>query len=132
MRPGDRACRARPRIAAAPDGPGPETTIVPGAGAPSAGSPPALSNHLWVALMQRSFGLGLLAHPRCGSQLRLIAPFDEAAVVRWILRHHLGSPTEVPLPRPRRAPPAAELPTGDSPRVTWTCLAQHRPLQHRP
>jgi uncharacterized protein YbaR (Trm112 family) len=54
--------------------------------------------------MRRSFGLDVLACPRCGGRLRLIALIDEAAVIARILRH-LHLPTEVPTPRPGRAPP---------------------------
>jgi hypothetical protein len=46
----------------------------------------------------------VLACPRCGGRLRLIALIVEAAVIDRILRH-LGVPTEIPAPRPARAPP---------------------------
>ena len=52
----------------------------------------------------RSFGCDVLACPRCGGRLRLIALIEEAAVVDRTLRH-LGLPTETPAPRPARAPP---------------------------
>ena len=52
----------------------------------------------------RSFGFDVLACPRCGGRLRLIALIKEAAVIGRILRH-LGVPTEIPAPRPARAPP---------------------------
>ncbi len=58
-------------------------------------------------LMARTFGFDVLACPRCGGCLRLIALIDEAAVIDRILRH-LGVPTEVPAPRPARAPPCPE------------------------
>jgi uncharacterized protein YbaR (Trm112 family) len=54
--------------------------------------------------MRRAFGFDVLACPRCGGRLRLIALLDESAVTRRILRH-LGLPTEVPETRPARAPP---------------------------
>jgi len=54
--------------------------------------------------MQRTFGFDVLACPRCGGRLRLIALIEEAAVIGRILRH-LGMPTEIPPPRPARAPP---------------------------
>jgi len=54
--------------------------------------------------MRPAFGLDVLACPRCGGRLRLVALIDEAAVVQRILRH-LGLPTEVPEARPARAPP---------------------------
>jgi hypothetical protein len=66
--------------------------------------PPRGGARLWAELMRRSFGLDVLACPRCGGRLRLIALIDEAAVIARILRH-LHLPTEVPTPRPGRAPP---------------------------
>jgi len=58
----------------------------------------------WAELMRRTFGLDVLACPRCGGRLRLVALIEDASVVRRILRH-LGLPTEVPEPRPARAAP---------------------------
>jgi hypothetical protein len=58
----------------------------------------------WASLMARTFGFDVLACPRCGGRLRLIALIDEATVIERILRH-LGVPTEIPAPRPARAPP---------------------------
>jgi hypothetical protein len=58
----------------------------------------------WASLMERTFGFDVLACPRCGGRLRLIALIEEAAVIGRILRH-LGVPTEIPAPRPARAPP---------------------------
>ena len=54
--------------------------------------------------MARTFGIDVLACPRCGGRLRLIALIEEAVVIDRILRH-LGLPTETPAPRPARAPP---------------------------
>ena len=54
--------------------------------------------------MQRTFGLDVLACPRCGGRLRLIALIEQAAVIKRVLGH-LGLPTELPVPRPARAPP---------------------------
>jgi hypothetical protein len=59
----------------------------------------------WAALMQRTFGFDVLACPRCGGRLRLMALIETAGVIRRIL-DHLGLPFEVPAPRPARAPPA--------------------------
>ena len=53
---------------------------------------------------QHAFGLDVLACPRCGGRLRLIALIDEAAVIERILRH-LGLPAEIPGTHPARAPP---------------------------
>jgi len=50
----------------------------------------------------------VLACPRCGGHLRLIALIEEATVIERILGH-LGLPTALPAPRPARAPP---LPAG--------------------
>jgi uncharacterized protein YbaR (Trm112 family) len=50
-------------------------------------------------LIQRTFGLDVLACPRCGGRLRLVALIEQASVVQRILRH-LGLPTEVPELRP--------------------------------
>lgn len=59
----------------------------------------------WAALMQRTLGFDVLACPRCGGRLRLLALIEQAGVIGRILRH-LGVPAEIPLPRPARAPPA--------------------------
>jgi hypothetical protein len=40
----------------------------------------------------------------CGGRLRLVALIDQASVILRILRH-LGLPTDLPEPRPARAPP---------------------------
>ena len=54
--------------------------------------------------MRRTFGFDVLACPRCGGRLRLIALIEQASVIQRILRH-LGLPAEIPEPRPARAPP---------------------------
>ena len=54
--------------------------------------------------MRRTFGFDVLACPRCGGRLRLIALIEHASVIQRIVRH-LGLPTEIPEPRPARAPP---------------------------
>lgn len=58
----------------------------------------------WADLMRRAFEIDVLACPRCGRRLRLIALIEAPAVARRILSH-LGLPTEVPTPSPSRAPP---------------------------
>ena len=60
--------------------------------------------HLWADLMRRAFGFDVLACPRCGGRLRLIALIDQASVIQQILGH-LGLPTEIPALTPARAPP---------------------------
>jgi hypothetical protein len=62
---------------------------------------------LWADLMRRTFGIDVLACPRCGGRFRLIALIEEASVIERILRH-LHLPTEVPTPRPGRPPPPLE------------------------
>jgi hypothetical protein len=54
----------------------------------------------WAELMRRTFGLDVLACPRCGGQLCLVALIDQASVIRRILRY-LELPT---VPRPARPP----------------------------
>jgi hypothetical protein len=54
--------------------------------------------------MRRTFGVDVLACPRCDGRLRPIALIEEAAVIGRILRH-LGLPTDLPVARPARAPP---------------------------
>jgi hypothetical protein len=71
------------------------------------------TNWLWAELMQRSFGFDVLACPRCGDRLELIALIEDPSVIRRIL-NHLGLPTEVPTARPARPPP---LPIGRA--DTW-------------
>ena len=69
------------------------------------GAPPLRpSARLWADLMRRTFGFDVLACPRCGGRFRLIALIEEAAVIQRIL-NHLHVPTEIPEPRPGRAPP---------------------------
>jgi len=58
----------------------------------------------WAELIRRTFGLDVLARPRCGGRLRLVALLEQASVIQRILRH-LGLPPDVPEPRPPRAPP---------------------------
>jgi hypothetical protein len=56
--------------------------------------------------MRRTFGVDVLACPRCGGRLRLVALIDQPSVIQRILRH-LGLPTEAPSRAPRshhRAP----------------------------
>ena len=62
------------------------------------------SGLLWAELMQRTFGFDVLACPRCGGRMRLIALIEQEAVVHRILRH-LGLPSELPAAHPARAPP---------------------------
>ena len=65
--------------------------------------------------MARTFGCDVLACPRCGGRLRLVALIEDSAIIGRILRH-LGLPTEVASPRPARAPP---LPLATSEHTGW-------------
>ena len=57
----------------------------------------------WADLMRRAFEVDVLACPRCGGRLRLVALLEAGTVTARILRH-LGLPSEVPAARPARAP----------------------------
>ena len=54
--------------------------------------------------MRRSLGLDVLACPRCGGRLTLIALIEDLAVIERFLRH-LGLPHTIPEARPARPPP---------------------------
>ena len=71
------------------------------AGAISAAGPGA---RRWADLMRRAFDVDVLACPRCGGRLRLLALLEAGAVTARILAH-LGLPVAVPVARPARAPP---------------------------
>jgi hypothetical protein len=57
--------------------------------------------------MRRAFGFDVLACPRCGHAMRLVALIEQPEVIRRIFRH-LGQPLEVPPPAPARAPPCSD------------------------
>jgi hypothetical protein len=59
----------------------------------------------WAELMRRVFDLDVLACPRCGGRMAVIATIEAADVLRKILGH-LGLPTDPPAPLPARPPPA--------------------------
>jgi hypothetical protein len=65
---------------------------------------PTPGGRRWADLMRRTYGLDVLACPRCGGRFRLIALIDERAVIERILAH-LGRPTQVAMPQASRAPP---------------------------
>ena len=77
-------------------------TAVPDTARPTRPATPG--GRRWAELMRRSDGLDVLACPRCGGRLRLVALIDERSVIERILGH-LGFPTELPAMRPGRAPP---------------------------
>jgi hypothetical protein len=58
----------------------------------------------WAALMRRAFAIDVLACPRCGGRLPLIATIEDPRVIRQLLAH-LGLPTAGPGPCPSRPPP---------------------------
>ena len=49
------------------------------------GPPPPRRNWTWAALMRRAFALDVLACPRCGGRLRVIATVEDPVRVRQIL-----------------------------------------------
>ena len=53
---------------------------------------------------RHSFDLDVLACPRCGGRMSVIATIEAADVLRKILGH-LGLPSEPPAPLPARPPP---------------------------
>ena len=71
---------------------------------PGAADRPDGSNQHWADLMRRSFGLDVLACPRCGGRLTLIALIEDPVVIARFLRH-LGLPHTIPEARPARPPP---------------------------
>jgi hypothetical protein len=75
-------------------------------------APEPMPKHLriaWSELLRRSFGLDVLACPRChGGRMRLVATIKDKVVIDKIL-HHLGWPSEPPLASPPRGPPQLEL-----------------------
>ena len=60
----------------------------------------------WPALMRRVFDLDVLACPRCGGRLRVIATIQDPAVARTILAH-LGLALSPEPPGPAPPAPAA-------------------------
>jgi hypothetical protein len=66
----------------------------------AAGTPGAWS---WAALMRRVFDLDVLACPRCGGRLRVIATVQDPLAVQAILTHRARSGAAEP---PGPAPPA--------------------------
>ena len=71
---------------------------------PPDADPRRARGRLWADLMRRTFGFDVLACPRCGERLRLIALIDQTSIIQRILRH-LGRLSEIPTPAPARAPP---------------------------
>jgi hypothetical protein len=61
----------------------------------------------WAELMRRGFELDVLACPKCGGRLRLLALIMDRSAVRKLLGH-ANLPTEPPEPAPLRHPLKAE------------------------
>jgi uncharacterized protein YbaR (Trm112 family) len=55
--------------------------------------------------MRRAFDVDVLACPRCGGRLRLVAAIDDPHVIGQILTH-LGLPADPPRPDPPQPLPA--------------------------
>jgi len=58
----------------------------------------------WAELLKRCFAIDVLACPRCGGRMRLVALVTEAASAGRFLRG-LGESTEAPARAPARGPP---------------------------
>jgi len=65
--------------------PGPEPVSPQPADPPASAAPPR--RWRWAELLQRVFAVDVLACPRCGSRMRLIATIEDPRVVRRILTH---------------------------------------------
>jgi hypothetical protein len=61
--------------------------------------PPAARKWSWPDLMRHAFALDVLACPRCGGRMRVVATIEDPVVIRRILTH-LGLPTAASAPRP--------------------------------
>ena len=61
--------------------------------------------------MRRAFAADVLACPRCGGRMVVLATIDDPAVIRRILTH-LGLPLDPGEPAPGRAPPERAEPDG--------------------
>jgi hypothetical protein len=79
------------------------------AGLDDAGVKPTARAWTWAALMHRAFAIDVLACPRCGGRLRLIATLHDPAVIRKILAHGGIAPSG-PSPGPAPPEPGAAAP----------------------
>jgi hypothetical protein len=57
--------------------------------------------------MRRAFDIDVLACPRCGGRMTLLATIDDPHVIRRILSH-LRLPADIPQPHPSRPPPSSD------------------------
>jgi hypothetical protein len=62
----------------------------------------------WAALIRRSLKLDVLACPKCGGRMKVIATITEPGLVRRILRS-MGLSTEIPARAPPRSFPSGEF-----------------------
>lgn len=85
-----------------------------GAGVVSEDAAPTRSGRSWswAALMRRAFDLDVLACPRCGSRMRLIATVHDPRIIRRILAH-LG------LACSGQSPGLAPLESSAAPEARW-------------
>jgi hypothetical protein len=65
-------------------------------------APPTARRYRWAELLRRTFDIDVLACPRCGGRLVLIALIEQPEVIARILGH-LGLPSELPRPAPARS-----------------------------
>ncbi|MFH1130281.1 MAG: hypothetical protein V1754_03035, partial [Pseudomonadota bacterium] len=82
---------------------------------------------LWSELLMRVFQNDVLACPKCGGRLRLVALIKEPKALRKICEH-LGFPTELPKPAPARPPPQMKILVTAA---TVICPVETRPQDHR-
>jgi hypothetical protein len=61
---------------------------------------PARRAWSWPDLLRHTVAVDVLACPRCGGRMRVVATIEDPVVIRKILTH-LGLPTEASAPRPR-------------------------------
>ena len=62
----------------------------------------ARHGYRWAELLRRTFGIDVLACPRCGGRLVLIALIERSDVIARLLGH-LRLPSELPRPAPARS-----------------------------
>jgi len=69
------------------------------------GAPQPARHWPWADLMRRAFDIDVLACPRCGNRMRLLATIEDPRIVQQILTH-LGLPSEPVQADPAHSPPA--------------------------
>ena len=93
-----------------PDPPSSAGSAAPPAPSPGGtGGTPTPRSWTWAALMHRAFAIDVLACPRCGGRLRLIATLHDPAVIRRILAH-LSFPHSGQSPGPAPPEPSTTAP----------------------